>query len=156
MNCWLIKSEPDEFSIWDLQAKSREPWTGVRNFQARNYMRDLMQPGDQVIFYHSSTVPPGAVGLAKVVSQAYPDPTQFDPGSDYFDPRATPQKPVWHLVDFGFDRLLPRLVTLEELRANPATATMRVCTRGNRLSITPVTPEEFQAVLELADQSKTK
>lgn len=149
---WLIKSEPSEFSIQDLAKKTIEPWTGVRNFQARNTMRDLMQVGDLVLFYHSSITPPGVVGVAKVGSKPYPDPTQFDPESDYFEPRATPEKPVWYLVDMHYQSTFNRMVTLDELREHPETSTMVVTKRGMRLSVQPVTPEAFAAVLSLSEK----
>lgn len=145
-----MKTEPDTFSIDDLARKDVEAWDGVRNYQARNFMRDQMRPGDRVLFYHSSTTPPGIAGIAEVRSTAYPDPSQFDPSSPYFDPKSTPDAPRWVVVDIAFVRTFPRLVTLDELRANPKTAGMQVCRRGNRLSITPVTTEEYEAALQLA------
>jgi predicted RNA-binding protein with PUA-like domain len=143
-----MKSEPDEASIDDLaRAPNRTlPWTGVRNYQARNFMRDQMRPGDGVLFYHSSCAQPGVAGLAQVVGTPYPDPTQFDRESKYFDPKATPDAPRWVLVDVKLVKKT-RLLTLAELRAAPDLATMRVLQRGNRLSITPVTAAEWQAVL---------
>jgi predicted RNA-binding protein with PUA-like domain len=153
MRYWLIKSEPSEFSIQDLATKKVEPWTGVRNYQARNIMRDLMQVGDLALFYHSSITPPGVVGIAVVGSKPYPDPTQFDQASEYFENRATPEKPVWYLVDFHYKETLPRMVTLDELKANPATSSMVVTKRGMRLSVQPVTKEEFAAVIEVANSS---
>lgn len=151
MRYWLMKSEPDAFSIHDLAQKGRERWDGVRNFQARNFMRDEMRMGDLVLFYHSSVTPAGVVGLAEVVSESYTDLTQFDPQSDYYDPRSKKEQPLWQLVDIGYVRTFPKMVPLDELRIHPATQTMRVCQRGNRLSITPVTEQEFQAVLALAE-----
>ena len=149
---WLMKSEPDEYSIDDLAAAAGQtlPWTGVRNFQARNFMRDAMQVGDGVLFYHSSCAEPGIQGIAEVASVAYPDATQFDPSSRYHDARSTPQAPRWVNVDV---RLLRRTrpLPLAELRRCPELATMRLLARGNRLSITPVTADEWQAVLHLLD-----
>jgi predicted RNA-binding protein with PUA-like domain len=145
---WLMKSEPQEASIDDLARASDRtlPWTGVRNYQARNFMRDQMRPGDGVLFYHSSCPEPGVAGLAEVVGAPYPDPTQFDPGSKYFDPKATRETPRWILVDVRLVRKT-RLLPLAEIRQAPELATMRALQRGNRLSITPVTASEWQAVL---------
>lgn len=151
MRYWLMKSEPSEFSIEDLKKKGVEPWTGVRNYQARNHMRDLMQVGDLILFYHSSVTPAGVVGTATVGSEAYPDPTQFDEKGEYLEPRATPEKPVWFLVDIHYASTLKRMVTLQELRENPATSSMLVVKRGMRLSVQPVTSKEFQAVIDLSE-----
>jgi predicted RNA-binding protein with PUA-like domain len=147
---WLMKSEPDEVSVDDFAAAPRQtlPWTGVRNYQARNFMRDEMRVGDGVLFYHSSCAEPGIVGLARIGSAAVPDATQFDPASEYFDPKATADKPRWMQIDVTLERKT-RLLPLGEMRATPALATMRVLARGNRLSITPVTPGEWQAVRRL-------
>ena len=145
---WLMKSEPDEASIDDLAAAPGQtlPWTGVRNHQARNFMRDAMRAGDGVLFYHSSCPEPGIAGLATVAGGLGPDETQFDPASPYFDPRSTRDAPRWLKVDVRFDRKT-RLLSLAEMRQAPELASMRVLARGNRLSITPVTPDEWQAVL---------
>lgn len=144
MRYWLMKSEPDDVSIDDLAARPAQtvPWYGVRNYQARNLMRDQMQVGDLVFFYHSSCPEPGIAGIARVVANAYPDETQFDPASPYFDPKATRETPRWLNVDVQFVRKT-RLVALAELRAAPELAGMRVLARGNRLSITPVDPAEW-------------
>lgn len=149
MRYWLMKSEPDEASIDDLaNASSRTlPWTGVRNYQARNFMRDTMQLGDGVLFYHSSCPEPGIAGIARVVSRAYPDPTQFDPKSVYFDPKSTRESPRWMLVDVEFVKKTP-LISLAELRKHPQLADMRVLAKGNRLSITPVTEAEWRFITE--------
>ncbi len=149
MRYWLMKSEPDVFSIQDLERKGREPWDGVRNYQARNFMRDDMRPGDGVLFYHSNAKPPGVAGLARVCSEAYPDPTAWDPKSPYYDPRSTPERPVWVMVDVEHVRTFPRLITREELAAAPALASMMVLRRGMRLSIQPVTQREFEEVCAL-------
>ncbi len=143
-----MKSEPDEASIDDLAAAPAQtlPWTGVRNYQARNFMRDAMRPGDGVLFYHSSCAEPGIAGLATVAGGLGPDETQFDPASPYFDPKSTRQAPRWLKVDVRLDRKT-RLLSLAEMRLAPELATMRVLQRGNRLSITPVEPAEWQAVL---------
>ncbi|MFO1340858.1 MAG: EVE domain-containing protein [Burkholderiaceae bacterium] len=147
---WLMKSEPDEASIDHLaQAPGQTlPWTGVRNYQARNFMRDQMQVGDGVLFYHSSCPEPGVAGLAEVASTAYPDATQFDPKSPYFDPKSKREEPRWQHVDVKLVRKT-RLLPLKEMRATPALAGMRLLAPGNRLSVTPVTPAEWRAVLQL-------
>jgi predicted RNA-binding protein with PUA-like domain len=143
-----MKSEPDEVSVDDLarMPKKTVPWFGVRNYQARNFMRDLMQPGDPVLFYHSSCAEPGIAGIARVASRPYPDETQFDPKGKYFDPKATRENPRWIHVDVQLVKKT-RLLGLGELREHPELAGMRILQRGNRLSITPVTPEEW-AVIE--------
>ena len=145
---WLMKSEPDEASIDDLAAAPGQvlPWTGVRNYQARNYMRDAMQLGDGVLFYHSSCPQPGIAGLAEIASTAVPDPTQFDPGSPYHDPKSTRERPRWLQLDVRLRRKT-RLLPLSEMRAAAELASMRVLQRGNRLSITPVSLAEWRAVL---------
>jgi len=147
-----MKSEPSECSIDDLARAARQtvPWVGVRNYQARNFMRDEMRPGDGVLFYHSSCPEPGIAGIAEVVSEAYPDATQFDPNSPYFDPKSSREAPRWVHVDV---RLVEktRLLSLAEMRTAPSLETMRVLRRGNRLSITPVTPDEWRAVKRLLD-----
>lgn len=148
MNYWLMKSEPDVFSFEDLKSRPNqtEPWDGVRNYQARNFMRDEMRVGDQILFYHSNTNPPGVAGVARVASKPYPDPTAFDKKSKYFDPKSDPENPRWMLVDVAYKSDLKRLVSLEEMKSMPELEEMRVMQRGNRLSITPVTKEEFQAI----------
>ncbi|CAN0622744.1 EVE domain-containing protein [Burkholderia multivorans] len=149
MQFWLMKSEPDEASIDDLaNAPQRTlPWTGVRNYQARNFMRDTMRIGDGVLFYHSSCPEPGIAGLAEVASTPYPDPTQFDPKSPYYDPKSTQETPRWLLVDVRFVKKSP-LVPLAALRELDALADMRVLAKGNRLSITPVTRSEWRFITE--------
>jgi len=141
---WLMKSEPRECSIDDALAapEATVPWVGVRNYQARNFMRDAMHPGDGVLFWHSGCEPPGIAGLAEVASTAYPDPTQFDTGSPYHDPSARPDAPRWMLVDVRALRRTPHL-TPAALRVHPELAGLQVLRRGNRLSITPVTPQEW-------------
>ena len=150
MNYWLMKSEPSEVSIDDLAAAPGKTvaWFGVRNYQARNFMRDNMAVGDGVLFYHSSCSEPGVAGIAKVVSKPYPDDTQFDPKSHYYDPRSSKDEPRWQLVDVKLVRKT-RLLPLAEMREAPQLASMRLLQRGNRLSITPVTPQEWEAVLAL-------
>ena len=147
---WLMKSEPGECSIDDVvRAPERTvPWVGVRNYQARNFMRDDMRVGDGVLFYHSSCPEPGIAGLAEVASTAYPDATQFDPQSKYHDPKSSRDNPRWLHVDVKLVRKT-RLLPLAEMRASPALATMQMLRRGNRLSITPVTAEEWRAVMQL-------
>jgi predicted RNA-binding protein with PUA-like domain len=144
---WLMKSEPSEVSIDDLVAAPRQvlPWTGVRNYQARNFMRDDMRVGDGVLFYHSSCAEPGVAGLARIAGAPCPDTTQFDAASDYFDPKSSPDKPRWVQIDVALLRKT-RLLPLREMRAAPQLATMRLLATGNRLSITPVTPQEWRAV----------
>ena len=147
MNYWLMKSEPDECSIDDVLAAAgrKTPWTGVRNYQARNSLRDAMRVGDGVLFYHSSCAEPGIAGLAEVASAAYPDPTQFERRSPYFDPKATRAAPRWFSVDVRARRKT-RLVTLAQLRAHEPLAGMAVLRRGNRLSITPVSAAEWRFI----------
>ncbi|MGQ0711928.1 MAG: EVE domain-containing protein [Rhodoferax sp.] len=142
---WLMKSEPDECSIDTALAApaATVPWTGVRNYRARNFLRDAMRVGDGVLFYHSSCAEPGIAGLARVASEPRPDPTQFDPASPYLDPGAQPDTPRWLLRDVQALRKT-RLLGLPELRQHPALAGMRLLQRGNRLSITPVTPQEWR------------
>ncbi|MEI7446652.1 MAG: EVE domain-containing protein [Burkholderiales bacterium] len=147
---WLMKSEPEECSIDDALAATQAtvPWVGVRNYQARNFMRDAMRVGDGVVFWHSGCVPPGIAGLAEVASASYPDPTQFDPASPYFDPAAKADAPRWMLVDVRALRRT-RFVEPGELRTHPTLAAMQVLKRGNRLSITPVSPDEWNALQAL-------
>jgi len=142
---WLMKSEPDEASIDTLHTEGSLPWTGVRNYQARNFMRDRMRIGDGVLFYHSSCPQPGIAGLAEVCSTSYPDPTQFDAKSHYHDPASKPETPRWMLVDVKFVRKCA-LIDLPTLRAQESLADMTVLQRGNRLSITPVTPAQWRYI----------
>ncbi|MGB0415370.1 MAG: EVE domain-containing protein [Coraliomargarita sp.] len=148
MNYWLMKSEPDVFSFEDLKSRPQqtEPWDGVRNYQARNFMRDEMNVGDRILFYHSNTTPPGVAGIAEVASKPYADPTAFDKKSKYFDAKSDPDNPRWILVDVKYHSDLERLVSLEAMKSMPELAEMRVLQRGNRLSITPVTKAEFDAI----------
>ena len=148
MAYWLMKSEPSDCSIDDLMRERRVPWIGVRNYQARNFMRDQMRVGDGVLFYHSSCPEPGIAGLAEVATTAYPDATQFDPASAYHDPKASPDAPRWWHVDVKLVKKT-RLLSLAEMRQSAALATMQVLARGNRLSITPVTAREWRAVQAL-------
>jgi predicted RNA-binding protein with PUA-like domain len=147
---WLMKSEPEEFSIEALAKVAREPWSGVRNYQARNFMRDAMRKGDKVLFYHSNCAQPGVVGIAEVASAAYPDPTQFDPDSEYYDPKSTPSAPRWLLVDIAFVRQLKRVITLDEIRNQAGQlGDFALIRRGNRLSVMPVSASQYQHILAL-------
>jgi predicted RNA-binding protein with PUA-like domain len=147
---WLMKSEPDEFSIDDLARAPRKttPWFGVRNYQARNYMRDLMKVGDGVLFYHSSCPEPGIAGIARVASTAYPDDSQFDRKSPYYDAKSRPEEPRWMLVDVALVKKT-RLMPLDEMRGYRELQDMVTLRRGNRLSITPVAPHEWRFILEI-------
>ncbi|MDD0837329.1 EVE domain-containing protein [Curvibacter sp. HBC61] len=149
---WLMKSEPDECSIDDALAapQATVAWIGVRNYQARNFMRDAMRVGDGVLFYHSSCAEPGIAGLARVASEPYPDPSQFDPASPYFDPKSTPDAPRWLLRDVQALRKT-RLLSLAALRQHPALADMKLLQRGNRLSITEVSEAEWATVCQWLD-----
>ena len=153
MGYWLMKSEPDTFGIDDLAARpgQTEPWDGVRNYQARNMMRDEMRVGDSVFFYHSNCDQPGIVGIAEVASEAYPDHTAFDAEAKYYDPKSDPQNPRWFLVDLRYVRHLRRNITLAELKtyADTALEGMPLVRRGNRLSIMPVTPSQWEFILAL-------
>ncbi|TSK07086.1 MAG: EVE domain-containing protein [Geobacter sp.] len=150
-NYWLFKSEPSSFSLDDLRNRpdATEHWDGVRNFQARNFLRDQIKVGDQVLFYHSNIAEPAVVGLAEVVREGYPDFTAFDPASKYFDPRSNPEKPTWFMVDVRFVRELPRPVTLAELKTVPELSEMALLNRS-RLSVQPVRKEEWDRILKLA------
>ena len=151
MNHWLMKSEPDAFSIDDLKRKKREPWDGVRNYQARNFMRDGMRVGDGIMIYHSNCKVPGIAGLAAVASAAYPDSTQFDPNTYYYDPKATPETPRWFLVDVAFERKLKRLIPLEEIKqhTDELGEGFALTARGSRLSVFPVTAAQWKLLLSL-------
>lgn len=145
-----MKSEPDVYSIDDLKRDKKTMWDGVRNYQARNYMRSMAK-GDQILYYHSNTDVPGVVGLAKVVRLAYPDPTQFDPSDSHYDPASKPEDPRWSLVDVGYVRKFRRTVSLNELREHAAElGDFPLIRTGNRLSVMPVTEEQFATVLRLA------
>ncbi|HET6275105.1 MAG TPA: EVE domain-containing protein [Candidatus Cybelea sp.] len=149
---WLLKTEPSAYSFEQLHTDGTTPWTGVRNFQARNNMME-MKLGDLALFYHSSIVPPAAVGICKVVREAYPDFTQFDRKSDYFDGRAKPDKPIWFMVDVAYVEALAHPVTLPAMRAEPRLVAMPLLRRGQRLSVQPVMPHEWKLVLELASRA---
>jgi predicted RNA-binding protein with PUA-like domain len=147
---WLLKSEPDVFGYDDLVRNKREGWDGVRNYQARNFMRDDMKPGDQVLYYHSGANPPHVAGTAVVVREAYPDHTSWDKKSDHFDPKSTQQEPRWFMVDIQLQDICPEILSLEELRQAKPLADMVLLQRGSRLSVQPVTKAEFETVLKLA------
>ncbi|MFW5830343.1 MAG: EVE domain-containing protein [Planctomycetota bacterium] len=150
MQYWLMKSEPAVFAIQDLERVGSEPWDGVRNYQARNFMRDQMRVGDRVLFYHSNANPSGVAGLARVASESYPDPTSWDASSPYYDPKSSPGQPRWFLVDVAFERTFPTVLPLATLRSLPDLADMPLLKRS-RLSIQPVTPEHFDLICRLAD-----
>jgi predicted RNA-binding protein with PUA-like domain len=149
---WLMKSEPAVYSFADLQREGRTTWDGVRNFQARNLLRDEVQAGDQVLFYHSSAEPPGVAGVARVARAGFPDASQFDPAGDHYDRASEPSDPRWFAVELEPVRALPRLVSLAELKANPKLAGMDLLRRGNRLSVQRVAAAEFREVLRMGDR----
>jgi len=150
MNYWLMKSEPDVFGIADLERVGVEPWDGVRNYQARNFMRDGMAIGDPILFYHSNCKPPGIVGIAEVASAPYPDPTQFEPESKYYDPKSDPEHPRWQLVDVRFVRKLERMIPLDEIKRHAdALDGLPLIRKGNRLSVMPVAAEHWDCLLGL-------
>lgn len=146
---WLMKTEPESYSIDDLERDTTTCWDGVRNYQARNYMRDDMKPGDGVLFYHSNASPPGIAGIAEVVREAYPDHTQFDPKDSHFDPKSDPDNPRWVMVDLKFVRKFAERIPLPELKATPGLEEMIVTQRGSRLSVQPVQPDEWKIVTKL-------
>jgi predicted RNA-binding protein with PUA-like domain len=145
---WLLKTEPGTYSIEDLERDGATTWEGVRNYQARNFMRDDMQPGDRVLFYHSNAAPPGVAGIARVARSGYPDPTARDPASPYHDPKASEADPRWYMVDVEFVERFPNPVALAELRAAPGLEKMPVNNKS-RLSVQPVTEREFEIVREM-------
>lgn len=151
MQYWLMKSEPDVFGIDHLRnmPEQTEHWDGVRNYQARNMLRDQMQVGDRVFFYHSNCDEPGIVGIAKIVRAGYPDHTALDPDSKYYDPKSDPDNPRWFMVDVKFERKLKRTISLSELKDDPKLGDMALVRRGNRLSIMPVTAAQWQYILGL-------
>lgn len=150
MKYWLMKSEPDVFGIDDLKKDKTTWWNGVRNYQARNYMMKDMQVGDLVLFYHSNAEPPGIAGLAEVTKLAAPDTEQFDKKSEYFDPKATKEKPIWFCVQVGFLKKFDQLISLQELREDSAVKEMLVLQKGSRLSIQPVEKKHFDYLLKKA------
>lgn len=154
MQYWLMKSEPDTFGIDDLKKMPRqtEHWDGVRNYQARNMLRDEMQKGDLVFFYHSNCKQPAIVGIAEITREGYPDHTAFDPRGKYFDPKSDPDKPRWYMVDVRYKRTLKRPITLAELQMQPRLKDMKLLQRGNRLSIMPVSKAQWDFILKLEQQ----
>lgn len=153
---WLMKSEPGEFSIDDLKKRPNrtECWDGVRNFQARNFMRDDMRIGDRVLFYHSGRAP-SVVGLARIVKPGYPDHTAWDPAGKHFDPGSTPDKPIWYMVDIQLEKAFPRPLPLADLKKIPELKDMILLRKGNRLSVMPVTTREFNTILKMAEATIT-
>ena len=154
MQYWIMKSEPTTYGIDHLIKcpKQSDYWEGVRNYQARNMMRDDMRPGDMAFFYHSNCDVPGIVGLMEITSEGYPDPTAFDPQSKYHDPKSDPDNPRWYLVDVHFKEKFDEIIPLSALRQEPKLANMLILRKGNRLSITPVTPQEWQTVLQMVSK----
>jgi predicted RNA-binding protein with PUA-like domain len=157
MNHWLIKSEPDVFSIQDLAKAKRQTthWEGVRNYQARNFLR-AMQAGDRALYYHSNATPSAVAGVVEIVRTAYPDPTAWDPKSDYHDPKASPENPIWSMVDVKLVEIFPREIPLEELRTKKALAGMELLRRGSRLSVQPVTAAHFRTLEKLGQKRVEK
>ena len=149
MQYWLMKSEPDTYSIDDLQSFGVDHWDGIRNYQVRNFFRDQMQVGDQAFFYHSNCKVPGIVGTMEIASKAYPDHTAFDPSEKYFDSKSDPENPRWLMVDVRYVRHLDRMITLAELRQQKQIADMKLLQRGNRLSVLPLSKMEWQYILEM-------
>ena len=151
MNYWLMKTEPDCFGLEHLKAKPKrtEHWDGVRNYQARNFMRDGMQKGDLAFFYHSSCAQPGIAGIVKIARAAYPDHTAWDPKNEHFDPKSSPANPVWVMVDVKLEREFKHLLPLTAIKANPALKGMPLVQRGTRLSVLPVTEKEWKAILKM-------
>ncbi|HSR62259.1 MAG TPA: EVE domain-containing protein [Gammaproteobacteria bacterium] len=147
MNYWLMKSEPGEFSIDDLKKVKVEPWDGVRNYQARNMMRDEMKKGDLAFFYHSNCDEPGIVGIMTIDKEGYPDPTAFDPDDKHYDPKSDPDDPRWYLVDVKYKRKLKRTISLKELRDKKPLKDMKLLQKGNRLSVMPVSRKEWEYIL---------
>lgn len=152
MAYWLMKSEPDVFSIDDLEKQRRSGWDGVRNYQARNYMRDGMKVGDLILFYHSNAEPSGIAGIARVSKEAHPDPTQFQPKSEYFDPKATKEKPIWLQVEVEFVKKFAAVIPLETLKKQKSLEKMPLVQKGTRLSVMPVTEKEWNTILQLGEK----
>lgn len=148
---WLMKSEPDVFSIDDLKRDRKTRWTGVRNYQARNFMMNEMKVGDLVLFYHSNAEPPGVAGIAKISALAAPDLEALDKKSEFYDPKATPEKPIWYAVEIAFQKKFKELVPLDRLRKEPALSKMFLLRKGSRLSVQPVTEEEFTHIEKMAN-----
>lgn len=153
MQYWLMKSEPEVYSIDDLRKDGRTYWDGVRNYQARNFMRDKMKPGDLVFFYHSNAEPPGIAGIAEVVKAGYPDPSAFDKKDIHYVPDSHPEKPVWYVVDIQFKKKFDRVLSLDDIRKIKGTEKMPLLQRGQRLSVQPVAASEWNAILKAAGKS---
>lgn len=155
MNYWLMKSEPDVFGIDDLARVGTEPWEGVRNYQARNMLRDAMAVGDHAFFYHSNTAQPGIVGMMRIARAGYPDPVAFDPEHRYYDPKSDPDNPRWYRVDVAFERKFPQVISLSWLKQQPEMADCPLVKRGNRLSIMPITSAQWAFVLAQVPEIKS-
>nr|VFJ61192.1 MAG: Predicted RNA-binding protein, contains PUA-like domain [Candidatus Kentron sp. FW] len=155
MQYWLMKSEPGEFGIEDLARRpgQREPWDGVRNYQARNMLRDRMKMGDSAFFYHSNCAEPGIVGIMRIIREGYPDTAAFDPEDKHFDPKSDPQNPRWYRVDVELTRIFPRTLSLRQLKRYPELADMPLVQRGNRLSVMPVSAIQWDFILSLVDSA---
>jgi predicted RNA-binding protein with PUA-like domain len=153
--CWLVKTEPESFSIQDLKASPKQTtcWDGVRNYQARNTLRDQMKLGDRVLFYHSNAEPPAVVGTATVAREGYPDPTAWDKNDHHYDPKASPENPIWQMVDLKLGEIFPRALALDELRGVKGLEKMELLRKGSRLSVQPVRPEEFERIMRLAHEA---
>lgn len=154
MKYWLMKCEPSAYTIDDLARDGSTSWEGVRNYQARNSIRDDMKKGDRVLFYASNADPSGVTGIAKIVREAYPDATALNAKHEYYDPKSTPHNPIWYMVDIGYVETFPRIVPLETLKATPGLEEMVVTRRGSRLSIQPVTKKEFDIVVKLGRKKR--
>lgn len=152
MKCWIFKSEPSTYSIDDMMRDVTTYWNGVRNYQARNFLRDDVKIGDQVLFYHSSCEVPAVVGLCEVVKNGYPDFTAFDPKSEYFDPKSKMKEPSWFMVDIKFVKKFRNPVTLQNIKSNPKLKNLKLVQKGNRLSIIPITKDEFDEILKMASE----
>lgn len=152
MKYWLMKSEPDVFGIDDLKKVKKEPWDGVRNYQARNFMRDEMTKGDKILFYHSNTKVPGVVGIMEVSKEAFPDHTSWDKKSKYYDPKSTEENPRWFMVEVKYVKKFPRTVSLQEMKEMKPLSEMKILQKGNRLSITPVTKKEFDSIVKVSEK----
>lgn len=152
-NYWLMKSEPESYSIDQFKSDKKTLWTGVRNYQARNYMVDAMKPGDVFFFYHSNAEPPGIVGIGKILKVNQPDPTGWDPKSEYFDPKASPDRPIWFCAEVGFEEKWKTPLTLAELKAEKALAKMALLQKGSRLSVQPVSKAEYDHIMKMKAKS---